>query len=498
MRNRTHELKAALSRPENLYPILLFLAHLAIGAGLGLSDDEAYHWVLAQRPAMGYAFHPPGMAWMVFASRMLLEWLLGPTSVVVVRIPAALTMGLLLALSLRWIRDVTGKAVGALPALGLLSFAGLFSLGWMLVPDTPLFLGWMIAFYASWYACAPGKKGARFEPWIAAGVAIAMLGKYSGVHVAFSVAVASLLLAPKERKLRIVGWATLGGVLALVPIIAFNARHEWGSILYQVRDRHEDHAFSLVRYSRFWLVSLLAAGPMILAAFFGLLRLKLDRASRFIQVFALPPALIYLIQPLWSDFKVHWAFVVWWPAAILFSLGLARAKRVPILARVQLGYGLAFGLLVVLSCYLPIDTRVLAAVKGSPPDPRLDVTNDFYGWTGLSRFLTEHGIAAGMPVVGGRYQTAAQAAFALGDAMNVSRVPRDLKARDEWAILPATDGYGPSWPRLRAPVLFVADIRYDAPPEFPGAKCSRLGRLETRRGEYLAKWVDVWRCEPAG
>src|SRR5579885_3009962 len=136
-----------LLRPENAFPLGLFLVHLAIGAGLGLSDDEAYHWVLAHRPAFGYAFHPPGMAWMVYAARLVLEPFLGPSSVVVVRIPAAITMGVILALALRWIRDVSGKAVGALPALGLLSFAGLFSLGWMLVPDTPLFLGWTIAFY---------------------------------------------------------------------------------------------------------------------------------------------------------------------------------------------------------------------------------------------------------------------------------------------------------------------------------------------------------------
>ena len=41
----------------------------ALHRALGLSDDEAYHWVLAHRPAFGYAFHPPGMAWMVFAAR---------------------------------------------------------------------------------------------------------------------------------------------------------------------------------------------------------------------------------------------------------------------------------------------------------------------------------------------------------------------------------------------------------------------------------------------
>jgi 4-amino-4-deoxy-L-arabinose transferase-like glycosyltransferase len=178
-------LERFLAKPENSLPLLLFLAHLIVGGTLGLSDDEAYYWVLAQRPALGYAFHPPGMAWMIVAARVLLEWCLGPVSVIVVRIPAAFTMAMLLALSLRWIRDVTGRAVDGLAALGLLSFAGLFSLGWMLVPDTPLFLGWMVAFYSCWRACQPERDARRFDPWVAFGVTVAMLGKYSGVLVPF-------------------------------------------------------------------------------------------------------------------------------------------------------------------------------------------------------------------------------------------------------------------------------------------------------------------------
>jgi hypothetical protein len=493
---KTRELRAKLSKPENLYPLALFFIHLAVGAGLGLSDDEAYYWVLAQRPAFGYAYHPPGMAWMIYLARLFLEPLFGPTSALVVRIPAAFTMALLLALGMRWIRDVTGKQACAAPALTLLSFAGLFSLGWMLVPDTPLFLGWMLAFFHGWRACQPGKKNEKSLPWMAAGVVIAMLGKYSGVLVPFSVALAGFLLAPKDRKLRIFAWATLGGALGMIPIVIFNASHEWGSILFQLR-RHEDHEFSLVRYSRFWLVSLVAAGPLVLAEFFKLLRLKLDRPARYVQLFALPPAAVYLIQPLWTDFKVHWAFVVWWPAALLLAAQVAKAKRLSVPVKAQLAYGVGLGCLVILSCYSPLSSRALAAAKGRAPDPRLDVTNDFYGWAGLRVFLAEHGVGQGMPVVGARYQTAAQAAFALGDANRVSRVPRELNARDEWAMLPATDGYGPAWPKLRAPVVFVADIRYDAPPAFPGAKCERLGRMETFRGDYLAKWVEAWRCDPA-
>src|SRR3954471_10158673 len=140
-------------RPEVAFPLGVFLVLIAIGSAIGLADDEAYHWVLAQRPALGYAYHPPGMAWFVAASRALLwpvPWV-AKNSELAVRLPAAATMAMILALGLGWVKLAGGRALG-LAALGILSFAGLFSLGWMMVPDTPLFLGWMVAFYFSWRA----------------------------------------------------------------------------------------------------------------------------------------------------------------------------------------------------------------------------------------------------------------------------------------------------------------------------------------------------------
>jgi hypothetical protein len=487
---------------EVALPILLFLALLLVGGLLGLSDDEAYHWVLAQRPALGYAFHPPGMGLMVALSQFFLSPLIGKQSVIVVRMPAAITMGIVLFLAMRWMRLASGvrdeRAVLA-GALGAISFTGLFGLGWMLVPDTPLFLGWMLAFYFCWVACTEREPGKFWGPGLAAGVAIAILGKFSGVLVPTSAVIAGFFLArPGWRRFtEIFAWAALGTILAAIPIVAWNLKHEWGSILFQIRDRHSKHEWSLLRYSRFWLVSLIAAGPVILLDFFKLLGRQQSPVNRFIQIWVLPPALIYCFQPLWSDFKPHWAFIIWWPVALGFGLRLMQSKKgTPLAARFQIAYGLGLALIVISSCFKPWGMEIMEKAMGAPQDPRLDVTNDFYGWDGLAAFLKDKGVPAGTPVIGSRYQTAAHAAFALGTADEVSLVPRDLKARDEWAMLDAVESFGPAWPRLRSPVVYVADIRYTAPPEFPDARCDKLGRIETRRGPYLAKWVDAWKCEP--
>src|SRR6202795_2789879 len=99
---RIPDLKIILKRPENLFPILLFVAHVAIGAGLGLTDDEAYYWVLAQSPALGYAFHPPATAWSIAAAQALFGWAFGTHIAALVRLPAALYAALILGLGLTW------------------------------------------------------------------------------------------------------------------------------------------------------------------------------------------------------------------------------------------------------------------------------------------------------------------------------------------------------------------------------------------------------------
>ena len=56
------------------FPIVLFLTLLLHGALLGPTDDEAYYWLLAQTPSLGFAFHPPGVLWLI----ILFEKTVGP------------------------------------------------------------------------------------------------------------------------------------------------------------------------------------------------------------------------------------------------------------------------------------------------------------------------------------------------------------------------------------------------------------------------------------
>src|SRR3712207_6666951 len=68
----------AVKAPSWLWiPAAVFVVQLLHGATLGLTDDEAYYWVLAQKPAWGYAYHPPFVAWSIAASEALFKVVLG-------------------------------------------------------------------------------------------------------------------------------------------------------------------------------------------------------------------------------------------------------------------------------------------------------------------------------------------------------------------------------------------------------------------------------------
>ncbi|MEO5969729.1 MAG: hypothetical protein ABIQ95_07350 [Bdellovibrionia bacterium] len=498
-----------------LLPFLLFVLLLIHGSSIGLSDDEAYYWVLAQKLSFGYAYHPPAVAGFIAFFQFLLGGIFDSHISGLVRLPAALGSSLIFGMSLAWLRDLGLQARDEVKAAAvLLSFFGFFSLSWMMVPDIPLFLGWMILFTQCWKLCS--EKPTNKNYWgLCLGVTLTLLSKYSGILVVSSAFISLCIWAPRARLAPCLGFLFLGGLFGILPTIAWNYSHEWVSLLYQIRDRHEGSSISLLRYLRFWGIECILAGPLVIAYFFNLLGRFVKRLSRknhtrdvhqkvesYLLTWILPAAGVFCVQPLFSDFKPHWAFIVWWPVVLSLAFLLIVKKSSWTWLKFQSFYGLTLGIFVLASCHFPIGTWIARSASHVPGsvgsfDPRLDVTNDFYGWNELESFIKMNwgGSYASLPVIGSRYQTASQARFNLS-GMRVTLLPRDLKERDEWPDLGVSDGQGPAWPKLTTEILFVADNRYDSGPQFPSANCEQLGRFEKSRFNLLAKWITIWHCAP--
>lgn len=486
--------------------MILFFGVLIFGALIGITDDEAYYWSNAQRPAMGYAYHPPAIAWLIGLSQAVFGKLLGIHSTLMIRIPGAVCLAITVALAMLWM-ERTGLARERVErgSWTLLAFAGLFGLSWMMVPDMPLLLGFTLGFLATWQICFSPQEGFRYYVALAAGLCLMFLSKYSAVLAFASSAVSILFWAPRGRWMKSCGALVAAAVLALIPIISWNATHEWGSILYQIRDRHGDAQVSWIRYGRFWLVEFLLAGPVLVACLpvfaaramgFKSIEPAETKVYRFLMVWVIPGALIFLTQPLMADFKPHWAFIIWWPLLMTFA---RQPKGEAHLLVAHRWYSFIVIPLVLASCLLPIGNWI-GPFFHHPFDPRLDVTNDLYGWNELQEFISTRlpFEDQGLPVIASRYQTAGHAKFALNPATLVTLLPRDVKSHDEWPTLGVSDGEGPDWPKITTPVLYVSDNRYDEPPRYPQTHCEKLPRFEKMRGGIVAKWIDLWKCVPDG
>ncbi len=495
---------------ENSVPILLFFLILVHGSLLGLSDDEAYYWVLAQKPMLSYAFHPPAVAWLIGSFQFLLGGMMNHPHPGLVRFPAALSIAIILGIFLKWLKQegfVQSKRYRA--SLVLLSFCGFFPLSWMMVPDIPLFLGWSLLFKSTWDICFRSKKFSNPSYidllGLGLGAILSILSKYSAILAVFSSLICLWIWAGKKRRCLGVLTLVMAVIFALLPIVIWNSQHQWASILYQIRDRHGGMHLSWVRYFRFWLIEALCAGPIVLiytlslsfrAAVFW--KRFQEPIFQFIAIWVWPAAAVFCLQPLFFDFKPHWALVVWWPIFLLLAwISQGNAWQ---WIRVQVGYGLTVGVIILLSCHFPLISWVISEISTVNPrihyDPKWDVTHDLYGWAQLPQKLRELMRDEKFPVIGSRYQTASQAAFVLGNEFEVTYLPRDQKEWDEWKDVVVSEGIGPDWPVLKKTIFFVSDIRYDAGPSFKQAVCKKIDRLEVYRFSLLAKWIDIWRCDP--
>ncbi len=192
----------------------VLLAKLGVAASLGVLSDEAYHWVWAQEPALGYYDQPPLIAWVLAATAgpapgaLGLRW--GPVIIALAGIAALVARTVDRPLAFVW--------MAGLPPLFLFTN--------LAVPDALLLGGWALAL-------AGALAGGRGFLVTGLGAGLAGLAKPTAWVLLPLVVIA---LPPDERRSRWLAWAVGLNLLLLAPFVGWLLAHEGVTLTFQMTE----------------------------------------------------------------------------------------------------------------------------------------------------------------------------------------------------------------------------------------------------------------------
>jgi 4-amino-4-deoxy-L-arabinose transferase-like glycosyltransferase len=227
-----------------LAPALLIAAMTAmrlVYAGLtDLRTDEAYYWTWSKENVLSFLDHPPMIAWFIRFGTAIF----GDTNVGVrfAGIVAMLVMQLLLA-------DIVRRVTHDFRAIVIA----------VLMPEAALYYGLLMAKVSPDIALIPFALAmmwalVRLEQsgdprwWLAAGAfaGLALLSKFTAVMLV--PAVAAFMLVPKWRMRWILSpypWAAaLIAIVLFLPVLIWNAEHDWASFRFQLVRATANHEWS--------------------------------------------------------------------------------------------------------------------------------------------------------------------------------------------------------------------------------------------------------------
>jgi len=238
-----------------------------LSAQLELTSVEAYHWMYAQHPALGYFDHPAMIGWLVWLSTAIFGH--SPLGVrMLTLLGGGVGIWLAFLAGRRLFDDRTGRTaavlVGVVPAM--------LGFGVRAQPDAPLLLFWTATIWALVHALS----GDRAAWWYAAGLflGLSMLSKYTAIFLPFGVLL-FLALSPDHRRWLARPQPYLACLVALVvfsPTLVWNAQNGWQSLQYQGLERfgERQHRIAWKEFRDFPVSQLLLLTPAVCVLTWGL------------------------------------------------------------------------------------------------------------------------------------------------------------------------------------------------------------------------------------
>jgi 4-amino-4-deoxy-L-arabinose transferase-like glycosyltransferase len=420
-----------------------FVFRLFMAAWTGLVDDEAYYRIWSLAPSLSYFDHPPMIAWMIGAGRLVL----GDTSLGVrLLAPFCHLLGALLLWRTAFLlygREVARTAVWILLAMPLLAIGGI-----LMTPDLPsvLFAGLVL------WSLAELDRSQNANWWLAVGAfaGLGLLSKYTNLFLGATI-VLWLVARPENRRWLRSPRLWIGGVIAVLiamPVVIWNAQHDWASFTKQFgRVAHNGTLAGPLYFVEFIGTLLALASPVIaVLAIMGLVRVTRSafqhrRSNDVLLAAAVLPMLVYF-----SIHALHDRVQGNWPAPLYPALAICAALAVhairPERRRTAVFISaLGIGFAVTAAIYAHAIHPIAAAARMKDP------TEEMHGWTALADAIEKKRIEAGAGwIATSSYATTGQLAFALAGRSNVAQ----LDQRIRYEFLPPMPAA-----LLQKPVLYV-------------------------------------------
>lgn len=302
-----------------LFLIFVVLFNLLYNASLPLHPDEAYYWVWSKNLELSYYDHPPMVAYAIRLVTLLgdSEW--------VVRLAAVGAMSAAALLVYRLGTMLFNRRVGD-TALWIYLLIPMTHLGFLVItPDPVLSFFWaltLVLFYQGVF-----RKKNMFLLLAGVSVGLLLLSKYTGILLPVSLAL-FLAFTTQFRSLykrKILYMAIVLGFLVFLPVLLWNASHDWASFRYQFyHGVAEEKVLNPATFLEFFIGQFAVSNPLF---FFGLLFFLMRRPWRHVT----EPRLAFLTWPfaltllflgynsLFKKSELNWAM----PAMISGSVLLA-------------------------------------------------------------------------------------------------------------------------------------------------------------------------------
>ena len=404
-------------KEQNINRILFWLLAVSalvrgiLAAWMEFSNDEVYYWTYALYPDWSHFDHPPMVGWMIqlFSLNLLFD------SEFFIRLASVVIMTANTYIIYRIGKDIKNAQTGLYAALLFTASIYAFVItGVFIMPDTPLMLFWLLAFWmgSRFFSGLPRfarndakrvvdviarrndeaiQKKSSYLILFGLFAGLAMLSKYSGVFLWVGMGLYILIFNRKQLKNPSLYLSLLISAICCIPILYWNLQNGFASLSFH-GERVGGGSLSFSTLGTELLGEFFYNNPVnvvlsiiaVVLAFSGKVNVR-KSVQRLLLCIALPMIVVFWFFSLTRPILPHWNA----PAYVLLILlaacclrdKLADSQRLPvsiIAALCVLLLTLLIGVTEIKTGFIPLDKQTEPEMLG-----REDFTIDMYGWRQL-------------------------------------------------------------------------------------------------------------------